>query len=362
MKKLFFVAGGTGGHIFPAISLGQWIEEREMKNVKIEYICGSRPLEWEIFSQNNIAPTVLPIEGSPLGVLKAGKVIRRLGSLFSAFLQSVSLIREDRPDVCVLFGGYVSFPPMLACLLHRIPLVIHEQNSVAGKVTRLAKKFGIPVLSGWQECRPLEKDQFNYVGIPIRKFKKVDRIEAWGKLYTGVDFPKGAIVGVLSGSLTSSPLFKTICELASAPDLKNVTFLVVGGKGRCPDINTLIAVERQWDMSIVYSVVDAVIARAGASTLSELMVLNIPSLIVPWRGASDGHQVRNAVLFEKETMGNFVWDEQASVFELKHHLIDCVSKVDNGTKLDERSQRGFEDRSCERIWDVLISLMRRESL
>ena len=168
MKKLFFVAGGTGGHIFPAISLGQWIEEREMKNVKIEYICGSRPLEWEIFSQNNIAPTVLPIEGSPLGVLKAGKVIRRLGSLFSAFLQSVSLIREDRPDVCVLFGGFVSFPPMLACLLHRIPLVIHEQNSVAGKVTRLAKKFGIPVLSGWQECRPLEKDQFNYVGIPIR--------------------------------------------------------------------------------------------------------------------------------------------------------------------------------------------------
>ncbi|MEA4876338.1 MAG: UDP-N-acetylglucosamine--N-acetylmuramyl-(pentapeptide) pyrophosphoryl-undecaprenol N-acetylglucosamine transferase [Aminobacterium sp.] len=361
MKKAVFVAGGTGGHIFPAVSLGNWMKENIDNPVDITYICGSRLLEREIYKGCGITPEILPVEGSPLGILKMRKIIHRTLSLFSAFFKMLRFLRKDRPDVCVLFGGYVSFPPMLACLLCKVPVIIHEQNSIAGKVTRIAKKLGIPILAGWTECYPLGKSKFNHVGIPIRRFKIVDREEAWSKLDTGVAFPKGPIVGVLSGSLTSTPLFQTICELAKESDLNDVTFLVVGGKGRCFGTDTIVAVERQWDMSIIYSVVDTVIARAGASTLAELMVLGVPSLIVPWRGASDGHQERNAALFEQMT-GNIVWDEHASKHELKQHLIDCITKAHDCMRLNGRRPDSYESNSSKRIWDVLISLTRRESL
>ncbi|WP_286934975.1 MULTISPECIES: UDP-N-acetylglucosamine--N-acetylmuramyl-(pentapeptide) pyrophosphoryl-undecaprenol N-acetylglucosamine transferase [Aminobacterium] len=360
MKKVLLVAGGTGGHIFPALALGQWLQREKAEDIHVVYACGSRPLELEMYRQSGVEPIVLPIEGSPFGIKKIKTISRRSLGICKAIGESMALMKKMRPDFCLLFGGYVSFAPLIAALLCRVPVAVHEQNTIAGKVTRIAHKLHLPIFSGWQECEPFQADSFYYAGIPIRNFQKVDRREAWSKLDVGIDIPEGPIVGVLSGSLTSSPLFQVICELSVKSEFRHVSFLIVGGKGICPNSNNMIAVERQWDMSIIYSVVDIVIARAGASTLAELLTCAIPSLIVPWRGAADGHQLSNARLFKKLT-GNYVWDESSPAQVLKQNLVQCLSQERDESAKGE-ALVPWQNQSCELIWKTLISLVRRESL
>ena len=88
-------------------------------------------------------------------------------SIFSAFWQTRRLLKSVPPDICILFGGYVSLTVLLNCKITGIPVILHEQNAHAGRVTRLAAKINAPVMSGWDECDPLEKGCFKNVGVPI---------------------------------------------------------------------------------------------------------------------------------------------------------------------------------------------------
>ena len=152
-RRVLIVSGGTGGHIFPAVVFGRWLERH--RDASVSYLSGARPLEAEIYAALGVAPRRLPLEGSPLGVRSPGQVLRRSFALVSAFTEASRCIVETRAEAVVLFGGYVSLPPLWVCLLRGIPVVVHEQNAVAGRVTRLASRLGVAVASGWKECEGL---------------------------------------------------------------------------------------------------------------------------------------------------------------------------------------------------------------
>ena len=159
--KLLLVAGGTGGHILPAISFGQWIGKNKPE-VSVSYICGRRPLEMEIYSSAGIEPYKLQIEGSPFSGRGLDKVKRTYGQL-SALKESVSFLRFSSPDCVLLFGGYVSFPMLMACKILRIPFAVHEQNAYAGKVSRIASKMGAEIYTGWRECLPQDTSKYTRI-------------------------------------------------------------------------------------------------------------------------------------------------------------------------------------------------------
>ncbi|GHV45820.1 UDP diphospho-muramoyl pentapeptide beta-N acetylglucosaminyl transferase [Synergistales bacterium] len=302
VKKVLIAAGGTGGHIFPALAFGEWIQE-EKKARSVVYISGSRALELEIYNSRGVKPICLSLGGSPLGASSGVLKLRRCFELFSAFLRVGTLFFREKPDACFLFGSYVSLPFLFWSFILRVPVALHEQNSCAGKVTRLASFLGVPIASGWEECRGLSKP-FTPVGVPIRRLEKISKPDAASIL--GLDIGRADfVVGVIGGSIGSASIQNITRQIAQ--NKKNFVFAALGNQPSSEGVSENIRfLGKHWDMTPFYSVVDAVICRAGASTLAELMAYDIPALVVPWMSSADGHQELNAQNFSRLT-GNPIW-------------------------------------------------------
>lgn len=304
-RRVLIAAGGTGGHIVPAAVFGQWLEAHH--GAAVTWLSGSRPLEGEIYGSFGIEPQVLSIEGSPLGVRSPWRVLRRSIGLLKALGEAARTIARTRPEACVLFGGYVSLAPLLVCRVRKIPIVVHEQNAVAGRVTRLASRWGALVGSGWAACEGLSA--FDVTGTPVREPKPLSFPLARERL--GLELPEGGrIVGVAGGSLGSEGLVRAALEAAEAfEDGESVvTFLFLGERPEAVQPSNVRFVGRQWDMNPFYSLCDALICRGGGSTLAEALRWGLPAVVIPWERAAEGHQERNARCFEAAG-GGIVWRE-----------------------------------------------------
>ena len=301
---VLIVSGGTGGHIFPALVFGRWLESK--RGVSVAWLSGSRPIEATIYASAGVTPRRLSLEGSPLGVRSPGRVLKRTLSLFSAFGETSRCLNEVRPRAVFLFGGYVSFAPLLLCKLRGIPVVVHEQNAVAGRVTRLAARLGAAITAGWSECRGVRA--YTPVGIPTREPARLSRQEALARLSLNLD--EGLrIVGVAMGSLGSRPLAEKIIATAEELRGQDAAFVLLGDPPegmKVPDNARFVG--RQWDMNPFYSLCDALVCRAGGSTLAEALRWGLPTVTVPWEKAAEGHQERNARCFAA-LGGGVVWHE-----------------------------------------------------
>lgn len=307
MSKILIASGGTGGHIFPAIVFGK---NRQKNGDVVEWLCGSRKLEGEIYRSSGIKPITLPISGSPMGTRSPVKIFTRFFDVLKSFFKTLKFVKKFRPDEVYLFGGYISFSPLLVAKILRIPVTLHEQNAVAGKVTRIASKMGVKIITGWPVCEGIKK--FEYTGIPVREPVRMTRAEALEAL--GVKVPDGAkIVGVAGGSLGSGPLSEILKKAAKlCPQFE---FVFLSAKERHDDGNAHF-IPPQWDMNPFYSACDVLVCRSGGSTLAEALKWGMPTVTIPWPGAMDNHQASNAAEFVKLSPKNSVFNEGDSPEEL----------------------------------------------
>ncbi|MCR4819192.1 MAG: UDP-N-acetylglucosamine--N-acetylmuramyl-(pentapeptide) pyrophosphoryl-undecaprenol N-acetylglucosamine transferase [Fretibacterium sp.] len=332
MANVLIVSGGTGGHIFPAVVFGRWLEQN--RGAAVSWLSGSRPLEAEIYASAGVEPYRLSLEGSPLGVRSPMRVLRRSLSLFSAFGETRRCLNEVRPEVVFLFGGYVSFAPLLLCRRRGIPVVVHEQNAVAGRVTRLASRLGVTVTTGWKECAGL-RGPFTPVGIPVREPERIPREEALRRLK--LSFPENTrVVGVASGSLGSRPLAEELMGAAKALRGRDGAEFVLLGEAMPGGGENVHFVGRQWDMNPFYSLCDVLVCRAGGSTLAEALRWGIPTLAIPWEKSAEGHQVKNALCFAAEGGGS-VWRENSGTTSLEDEVKALLERTftacENATRL-----------------------------
>lgn len=323
-KRILLVAGGTGGHIWPAVAFGKWIETHE-PNVKVDYVCGSRPLEKEIYSAAECEPFILSIAGSPLFGSISEK-IERSKAIFKAFREAREIIRRTSPNFVLLFGGYVSFPMLVAAHLAKIPCAIQEQNAYAGKVTRFAAKCNVPVYSGWEYCEPLANSKFRRTGVPVRKFRLLKQRAAWQKLGFNEDMPSGKKVVVFTGSLGSASIKNLISNIAQKEEFKNWSFILPAvGEKREKTSDNVYLLPKIWNVETLFSLSDMAVIRAGGSTLTEIGTLGIAALIIPWAQAADNHQYYNAVSFMSENAA-LMWDgKDEKKFESKLHKLEKLA-------------------------------------
>lgn len=351
VSKVLIVAGGTGGHIFPALAFGEWLMARQ-KAEQVIWLSGSRPLEIEIYRSRNVEPRRLSPAGSPLGSTSPSAILHRCLGLLRAFFQTRKIFREERPDICFLFGGYVSLMPLLWSRILRVPAVMHEQNAHAGRVTRLASRLGVPVASGWRECHGLSKP-YTTVGIPVRPLKKIDRRDAARMLDVRVD-DGDLVIGVIGGSLSSASLNALPRKMARESDTegRRRIFVILGDNPGTRVVPSIRFVGRQWDTTPFYSLVDGVVCRAGASTLAELAAYDVPALTVPWLQAADGHQEANARCFA-ETTSNPVWreDGENDPTELFAKLLALCEKNEKKRE-SESPETVMENEASSALWDV----------
>ena len=315
MKRILIASGGTGGHIFPAIVFGKSLQE---KGDSVSWLCGSRKLESDIYHSAGIDPVILPLAGSPMGTKSPAKIIGRIADVFRSVSMTAKYIREFRPDEIYLFGGYISFAPLIVAKLKGIPVTLHEQNTAAGRVARIAAKMGARIITGWPVCEGIKS--FTYTGTPAREPVRIPRDEALRVM--GVNVREGAkIVGVAGGSLGSGPLSEILMRAAKlCPEFE---FIFLSAKERHDDGNKHF-IPPQWDMNPFYSVCDVLVCRSGGSTLAEVMKWKMPAVTVPWPGAMDNHQAKNAAEFVKLSGNGRIFDETDSPEKLAVILRDIL--------------------------------------
>ena len=344
-RTIALVAGGTGGHIFPAIAFGAWIS-RMHPEWSIEYISGSRELEQKIYASAKISPYLMPLSGSPAST--GGHRIRRSWELLSSLGQIIAKWRSQKISACVIFGSYVSLPPLLACKVLNIPVVVHEQNAVAGRVTLLASKLGVPICSGWRDCAPLSFGRFSHTGFPTRRLLRYSRDEAWKLLGVPCNMPEGKIVVVLAGSMGSKGLRDRIARGLIKKSPEDSTFVFVGASEKVELQEYGITIPPIWDVGLLYSIADLMVVRGGGSTLAEIKNLGIPSLIVPWAKATGNHQARNAELMRDDDIFR-VWEEAKSDAELSEEFNQLMIKATKPLSKGWETMYNESDCACSKL-------------
>lgn len=290
MKTLLMMAGGTGGHIFPGIAVA---EALRAQGWRIVWMGNPEGMEARIVPERGYETAWVRF-----GALRGKGLMRKLLlplNLLSGFWQALRALRKIRPDVVVGMGGYITFPGgMMAVLLGR-PLVLHEQNSVAGLANRVLAMVADRVLSGF----PHVLRKAGWVGNPVRA--EISAVAPPAERFAGRSGPLRVLV--VGGSLGAAILNETVPRALAliAPELRPQVVHQAGEKqiaslraayaqaGVEGDLRAFIE-----DMASAYAAADLVICRAGALTVAELAAVGAASLLVPFPHAVDDHQTGNA--------------------------------------------------------------------
>ena len=299
---VLIMAGGTGGHIFPALAVANELQER---GFRVEWIGTAIGLEAKVVPAAGIALHCLAVRGVR-GKNPVRKVLA-LMSLMVAALQSLWLVLRLSPSCVVGMGGYVAGPAGVAAWLLRKPLVIQEQNAVAGTSNRMLAKLATKVFTGFSNAFASDVET-ETVGNPVRaELIREAAISSYD--YRGQRPLRLLIIG---GSLGAKPINDVIP--ATLHDLTSRGLddeLLV--RHQCGEIHAEVVRKcygEQHDSKIVvsafiedmaeaYSWADIVLCRAGALTVSELAIMGRPSILVPLPQAIDDHQTHNARSLER---------------------------------------------------------------
>jgi len=291
-RTIMIMAGGTGGHIFPALAVAENLQARGWD---IVWLGAKAGMEATLVAPRGYTMAWINMSGvRGKGLLRA--VLLPL-QLLVAFWQSARAIFVHRPNVVLGMGGYVSFPGgMMAALFNR-PLAIHEQNSVAGLANRVLAKIADRVLAGFPDA--FVAGRCVWTGNPVRR--DIAALAAPAQRYAGRSGPLR--LTVIGGSLGAQALNSTVPQaLALIPPADRPQVTHQSGARH------LAAVEKYYrdagveakllpfidNMAVQYAESDLIICRAGASTIAELAAAGIASVLVPFPHAVDDHQTHNA--------------------------------------------------------------------
>ncbi len=336
MAKTFLVmAGGTGGHIFPALAVARSLES---EGHKIVWLGSEGAMETRI-----IPPTGIPLEVLSIKGVRGNGLKRKL-LLPMTLLKTVNaargIIKKHKIDAVIGFGGFVTFPGGMAAKLSGVPLIIHEQNAVAGLSNKALAKFANRTLYAFPDVLPA-KD--GLVGNPVRQD------------IANMNDPKVRFEGrtsrlkllVVGGSLGAKIFNDTVpAALALIPESMRPEVVHQSGRGKLEELQANYAkagvdghcIEFVDDMVAAYSDADFVICRAGALTVSELAAAGLGGFLVPYPAAVDDHQSLNAQYLVKGQAALSVPQPELTASHLAQLIQDvdrqkCLEWASNAKKL-----------------------------
>lgn len=289
------MAGGTGGHIFPGLALALALRARGWR---VHWLGGRGSPERPSMESQLVPERGLPFEALDFGGLRGKGLITALLlplSLLRAFWQSLAVLRRVRPDVVVGLGGYITFPGGMMSVLFGRPLILHEQNSVAGLANRVLAEVADRVYTAFPGV--LKKAQC--IGNPLRPAFTEQPTPA--QRFAGRQGPLRLLV--VGGSLGAQALNEAVPQaLALIPEDARPQVLHQSGARQLQALQASYeraGVQAQCtafieDTATAFAQADVVICRAGASTVTELAAVGAAAILVPFPHAVDDHQNRNA--------------------------------------------------------------------
>ena len=353
--RVLVSAGGTGGHIFPAIAVAQFL--RDKYDAEILFVGAKGKMETEI----------VPRYGFPIKTVWISGLQRKKWwdnlllplKMFVSIVQAYNIISTFKPDVIFSLGAYVSIPVVWGRFANNIPVVLHEQNAIPGLAVRLlAPKASVITLV--LPSKELEKYNHVYTGNPVRKnileSEKIPRTEALS-YFRLEDRPTVLITG---GSLGSAFFNKIIAEEGYKILEKGYQLIWQTGKQEVPKIkwNSEEWRGRFWQgefidkMDYAYRVADVVVSRAGASALSELATIGKPAIIVPSPNVADDHQRKNALSLAQHDA--IVMIEEHERERLIPEIIELLEDKERRNSLSQRIRQFGNRDATQKIAEIII--------
>ncbi|WKW32129.1 undecaprenyldiphospho-muramoylpentapeptide beta-N-acetylglucosaminyltransferase [Pseudomonas viridiflava] len=351
--NVLIMAGGTGGHVFPALACAR---EFQSRGYKVHWLGTPRGIENELVPQAGLPLHLINVTGlrgkGRLSLLKAPLM------LLKALMQARKVVRELKPVCVVGFGGYVTGPGGLAAKLAGVPLIIHEQNAVAGTANRSLASFASRVCEAFPDTFAASKKR-RTTGNPVR-------VELF------LETPRQALAGrkarllVLGGSLGAEPLNKLLPEaLAQLPvDIRPEVFHQAGKnhdeitaeRYRNVGVEAQVAPFIQ-NMAQAYSWADLVVCRAGALTISELAAAGLPSLLIPLPHAIDDHQSRNADYLAREGAAFVMPQATTGVAEMAARLKEVLMQPEQLNSMARTARRLAKPDATNTVVDVCVEVV-----
>jgi len=350
--NVLIMAGGTGGHVFPALACAR---EFQARGYTVHWLGTPRGIENELVPAAGLQLHLINVTGlrgkGRLSLLKAPFM------LFKALMQARKVLRELKPVCVVGFGGYVTGPGGLAAKLAGVPLIIHEQNAVAGTANRSLSSFAARVCEAFPQTFAASAKR-RTTGNPVR-----------AELF--FETPRQALEGrrprllVLGGSLGAEPLNKLLPEALAqvSAELRPEVFHQAGKNH--DDVTTeryrAAGVEAQVapfikDMAQAYGWADLVVCRAGALTISELAAAGLPSLLVPLPHAIDDHQSRNAEYLAREGAAFVMPQATTGAAEMSARLKEVLMQPEQLKRMAATARQLAKPDATNTVVDVCLEV------
>ena len=320
MKRIILSGGGTGGHIYPAVSVAEALRRRLGEDVEILFVGAEGKMEMTLIPKLGYRIVGLPIVGLQRRFAWSNFTlpIRLLGSL----RQARTIIKNFKPDVVAGFGGYASAPILWTAQRMGIPTVIQEQNSYAGLVNKLVGGSARSVCVAYDDMeRFFDEKKIVKTGNPLRSAfsaQDISRKEALDYYGFTEELPVVLVVGGSLGTRTFNNMMRSwVMTLGGEAPVQ-----VIWQTGRYyeAEMQTFLKqypTKNVWQgafidrMDYAYAIADVVISRSGACTVSELCLAGKPTLFIPSPNVAEDHQTKNAMALVERDAARMVKDSEA---------------------------------------------------
>ena len=366
MKKLKVIVsgGGTGGHIFPAVSIANEIKER-FPETEILFVGALGKMEMERVPAAGYRIVGLPVVGFPRK--PSLKMLTFFWKLFQSMRLAKKVIADFKPDVAIGVGGFASGPVLKAAVRKGVPAVLQEQNSYAGVTNKLlASKVNKICVAYPNMERYFPAEKIVVTGNPIRKNLiegVVNKTEAFEYFKLDAEKPVVLLVGGSLGARTLNESVMANLALIQESDAKVVwqtgsyyyQEMLERLGDNCP--KNLQPMEFVSRMDLAYAVADVVISRAGAGTISELCLLGKPSVLVPSPNVAEDHQTKNAMALVENQAALLIKDAD-SKDQLWAETFKLLADKQRLNSLSVNIRKLAKPNAAKEIVDVILEVIK----
>ena len=371
-KRILIAAGGTGGHINPALSVAGYIRSQD-PTAEILFVGTADKMEARLVPQAGYPIKMIDISGfrrdmSPAGIIHN---IKTVAKMFKSSSQAKKIIKDFNPDLAIGFGGYVSGPVIRMAAKLGVPTAIHEQNAYPGVTNKaLAKQVDAVMLTSMAAEKYLEpKNPCVLTGLPVRaEFFTADKEKS--RLELGVD--SRPLILSSGGSLGAEPINKAMIELIAERAPKgDCCFIHATGhsgtwvadelkkRGVDPDKFENVTIREYIDdMSRCMAACDLLINRAGASTLSEIEALGKPSILIPSPYVAENHQYHNAMALVENDAAVILEEKDLTPDSLTEKVDELLGDKSRLAKIGANAKAMAVLDATERIYETLCEIVK----
>ena len=334
-EKIYFITGGgTGGHIYPAVSVISTLLSQGVDNKNIFYLGNQKNMEYDIAKKNGYNFLSYGAKGMPRKVS-----IHFLIWIFGLILSTAKAITyaiKYRPSVIFATGGYVCAPILFCALLLRIPYVLHDCDIQPGIVTKFFSRYATSVSLAFEDAKKFIKSKNIQInGNPVRQeFQTISKKQAREELSLKDNFTILIMGGSLGARTINNSSFKILKEYANREDIEiiwqtgkknfdEITKKIIDEFQELPDNLVLQPYFERMYLALLSS--DLVISRAGSLSLSEICASSLPSILIPYPYASQDHQKKNAMNLVENKVALMLEDKDCnndSLFEMVDNLMN----------------------------------------